>query len=258
MDKKLVSLEELSNGSSWTTLKYVNTPRQENVTDCGVHVCINMHCLAFDVPLTCSPTNANFFRKKIGCDIVRGAIMMWWIDLLKHKLLPHSFFSKLEESCRMIVVTKLKLIDHHCYLSSLMPMKPSHLLASLTHSNTLCHRLASLWCSVILWFVCSLFDDRWGRCGGLRGGRGLGLRGGFLYRQKGFEVTDLLIASLNNVSNSIPNTVKLTADVHDVLSPPTWNPASFVRRMIREQQIFWFDQYSNSFVQTLDSLGSML
>jgi Ulp1 family protease len=77
MDKKLVSLEELSNGLNWTTITYANTPRQENVTDCGVHVCINMHCLAFDLPLTCSPTNANFFRKKIGCDIVRGAIMMW-------------------------------------------------------------------------------------------------------------------------------------------------------------------------------------
>jgi hypothetical protein len=48
------------------------------------------------LPLTCSPTNANFFRKKIGCDIVRGAIMMWWIDLLNinnNNLLPNLIFS---------------------------------------------------------------------------------------------------------------------------------------------------------------------
>lgn len=62
-----------------------DVPQQENDNDCGVFTIINADFISDDLPLEYSHKNMPFFRKKIGCDILRGSLN-YPVDNLKYDL----------------------------------------------------------------------------------------------------------------------------------------------------------------------------
>jgi sentrin-specific protease 1 len=64
--------------SEWITLNNRNCPQQDNGTDCGLFLLMNVDVLSDSIPLhntTYSANNMPHFRQKIACDIIRGNVL---------------------------------------------------------------------------------------------------------------------------------------------------------------------------------------
>ena len=61
----------------WVTKVFASTCQQENLRDCGVHVCINalLLCAELDVSVHRKGFMEEGSRRKIGLDILRGSIL---------------------------------------------------------------------------------------------------------------------------------------------------------------------------------------
>lgn len=80
--KEKSTLEELCDDGRYFEAEIVDVPQQTNVYDCGVHVCMNMFALTFDIPYFCRHETQNRCREIIGSDILRGAFQLnsnWFI-----------------------------------------------------------------------------------------------------------------------------------------------------------------------------------
>jgi len=78
VDKKKLSLREIS-GREWDLIEAgAHQPQQLDDTECGVFVCINADCIADDLTMSshlytsAADVYGHDFRTKLGCDIMRG------------------------------------------------------------------------------------------------------------------------------------------------------------------------------------------
>ena len=70
---RFVSLGELSEHQEWT-LTCGDSNQQKNSTDCGIFTMMNIHCLAFSMPLVCNAENAKLCREAIAASLLRGKL----------------------------------------------------------------------------------------------------------------------------------------------------------------------------------------
>lgn len=60
---------------NWTLSSPKNIPCQQNGYDCGVFTCIFAEYRSRDADFTFSQKNMNYFRDKISCEIIKGAVL---------------------------------------------------------------------------------------------------------------------------------------------------------------------------------------
>lgn len=71
LNKRKVELDM----SDWKLIsREAHVPQQMNGSDCGVFTIVCADFLSDDLPLEYSQQDMSFFREKIGCDILRGAL----------------------------------------------------------------------------------------------------------------------------------------------------------------------------------------
>ena len=74
--KEKSTMEELCDDGHQFTTEVAVVHQQTNVYDCGVHVCMNMFSLTFDIPFFCRHEMQNKCREIIGTDILRGTFQL--------------------------------------------------------------------------------------------------------------------------------------------------------------------------------------
>ena len=69
------SLEEISGTRDWPMLFARDAPQQTNGSDCGIFTIVGCECAAFGLPMRMEKEKNQFFRLKIGVDIINGTLV---------------------------------------------------------------------------------------------------------------------------------------------------------------------------------------
>ena len=70
-----LSLEELSGTGNWPMTFAEDAPQQTNGSDRGVFTIVGCECAAFGLPMRMEQVKDQFFRQKIGVDIINGRLV---------------------------------------------------------------------------------------------------------------------------------------------------------------------------------------
>jgi len=74
--KEKSTMEELCDDGRYFTKQNADVPQQTNLYDCGIHACMNMFALTFDVAFFCRHEVQNKCREVVGTDILRGSFQL--------------------------------------------------------------------------------------------------------------------------------------------------------------------------------------